>query len=67
MSPLNEEAQDLRKDIRYAYAKHPDPSSDGSFGCSLKNIMLLSCGKPGNLGFPVCCIERYIFDRNSGY
>ncbi|HHT85146.1 MAG: hypothetical protein ACOX34_07305 [Bacillota bacterium] len=62
-----EELQDLRKDIRYAYAKHPDPSSDGSFRVFPEEHNAAFLRKAGEiLGFPVCCIERYIFDRNSG-
>ncbi len=62
-----EELQDLRKDIRYNFAKNPDPSLSGSlrvFPEEHNSAFLRKAG--GILGFPDCCIERYVFDRNSG-
>ncbi|HHW18792.1 MAG TPA: hypothetical protein GXX30_07810 [Firmicutes bacterium] len=62
-----EELQDLRKDIRYEAMKSPDPSTPPYAKAfpEEKNAGYLK--KLGSiLGFPVCCIDRYIFDRDSG-
>lgn len=62
-----EELQDLRKDIRYYSARNPDPSSQGSIRVFPEEFNNAYLKKAGNLlGFPICCIDRYVFDRNSG-
>ncbi|MGI6620783.1 MAG: hypothetical protein ACOX35_04935 [Bacillota bacterium] len=64
---LLEELQDMRKDIRYDYARNPDVLADGTFRVFPEEHNVAFLQKAGEiLGFPVCCIERYAFDRNSG-
>ncbi|HHY12440.1 MAG TPA: hypothetical protein GX529_07405 [Firmicutes bacterium] len=62
-----EELQDLRKDIRYDFARNPDPSLSGSFRVFPEEHNAAFLKKAGRiLGFPACCIDRYVFDRSSG-
>ncbi len=62
-----EELQDLRKDIRYDAVRNPDPAIQGSFRVFPEEFNDAYLKKAGSiLGFPVCCIDRYVFDRNSG-
>lgn len=62
-----EELQDLRKDIRYNFARNPDPSVSASVRIFPEEHNATFLRKAGSiLGFPDCCIERYVFDRESG-
>lgn len=62
-----EELQDMRKDIRYNQMKVADPSVPAyarAFPEERDSGYLKKLGTL--LGFPQCCIDRYIFDRESG-
>lgn len=62
-----EKLQDLRKDIRYEFAKRPDPSIPGALRAFPEEHTASFLTKSGKiLGYPVCCIDRYVFDRQSG-
>ena len=62
-----EKIKDMRKDIRYDALRHPDlsvPAYARAFPEERKSSYLKELGLL--LGYPECCIERYVFDRNSG-
>ena len=62
-----EELQDLRKDIRYERMRVPQgdaPAHARAFPEELNAAYLKKLG--AILGFPICCVERYVFDRESG-
>lgn len=62
-----DELQDLRKDIRYEAMHNYDPSAPAyvrAFPEERNSAYLKKLGTI--LGFPRCCIERYVFDRSSG-
>ena len=62
-----EDLQDLRKDIRYNSMRNPDPSATGSLRVFPEEHHPAFLTKAGTiLGFPPCCIDRYVFDRGSG-
>jgi hypothetical protein len=60
------ELQDMRKDIRYRSLRMPDSSAvyARAFPEEQNPAYLKMLG--GILGFPECCIDRYVFDRQSG-
>lgn len=59
--------QDLRKDIRYSSMRNPDPSAAGTLRVFPEEHHPAFLRKAGTiLGFPACCIDRYVFDRGSG-
>jgi hypothetical protein len=62
-----DELQDLRKDIRYNRMKTPPgnaPVYSRAFPEEANGVYLKKLGSI--LGFPLCCVERYVFDRGSG-
>ena len=62
-----DELQDLRKDIRYERMRMPagdTPIHARAFPEELNAAYLKKLGSI--LGFPVCCVDRYVFDRESG-
>jgi len=62
-----EELQDLRKDIRYEAMKSLDPSAPAYVKAFPEERNAAFLKRLGSiLGFPSCCIDRYVFDRNSG-
>lgn len=60
------ELQDMRKDIRYHSIRTPDSSAvyARAFPEEQNPAYLKMLGSI--LGFPECCIDRYVFDRQSG-
>ena len=60
------ELQDLRKDIRYQKLRTPDSSAvyARAFPEEQNAAYVKTLG--AILGFPACCIDRYLFDRQSG-
>lgn len=61
-----EELQDLRKDIRYERLRTPPgggPIYSRAFPEEQHSAYLKKLG--AILGFPLCCIDRYVFDRES--
>ncbi len=62
-----EELQDMRKDIRWDAMRSPDLSAPVSLRAFPEENSPAFLRKIGSiLGFPPCCIDRYIFDRGSG-
>lgn len=62
-----EELNDLRKDIRYNAMKSFDSSVPVYARAFPEERDAAYLKKLGTLlGFPVCCVDRYVFDRNSG-
>lgn len=62
-----EELQDIRKDIRYDSMKSPDLSAPVSLRAFPEEINTSFMKKlAAILDFPVCCADRYAFDRTSG-
>lgn len=62
-----EELQDLRKDIRYERLRTPSgnaPIHARAFPEEMNSAYLKKLG--AILGYPACCIDRYVFDRDSG-
>lgn len=61
------ELQDIRKDVRYASMKAPDPSIPVSLRAFPEERSTSYMKKLASiLGFPICCADRYVFDRSSG-
>ncbi len=61
-----EELQDLRKDIRYERLRTPlgtTPVYTRAFPEEQHSAYLKKLGSI--LGFPICCVDRYVFDRDS--
>lgn len=61
-----DELQELRKDIRWEKMRTPAGSQPGyarAFPEEMNPVYLKKLGRI--LGFPICCIERYAFDRES--
>lgn len=60
------ELQDMRKDIRYHRLRTPDSGAvyARAFPEEQNPAYLKTLGTI--LGFPPCCIDRYVFDRQSG-
>lgn len=61
-----DELQDLRKDIRWEKSRTAGGNQPGyarAFPEEMNPVYLKKLGRL--LGFPVCCIERYAFDRES--
>ncbi|MEX0974339.1 MAG: hypothetical protein WD024_03170 [Bacillota bacterium] len=61
-----DELQDMRKDIRYERLRGPmgtTPLYSRAFPEELHTAYLKKLGSV--LGFPLCCIDRYAFDRDS--
>ncbi len=61
-----DELQEIRKDIRYQRLRTPDPGAIHvrAFPEEASPAYLKRLGSI--LGFPACCIDRYVFDRQSG-
>ena len=61
-----EELQDMRKDIRWEAWRYPNISAPVSLRAFPEESNPAFLRKIGDiLGFPACCIDRYIFDRGS--
>jgi hypothetical protein len=61
-----DELQDLRKDIRYERLRSPlgnTPLYSRAFPEEMHSAYLKKLGSI--LGFPLCCVDRYAFDRDS--
>lgn len=66
VAPELEELQDLRKDIRYERMRTPPgggPIYSRAFPEEQHAAYLKKLGSI--LGFPLCCVDRYVFDRES--
>lgn len=62
-----DELQDLRKDIRFDAMRSTDPSLPAYAKAFPEERNVTYLKKLGLLlGFPACCVERYVFDRQSG-
>jgi hypothetical protein len=62
-----EELQDMRKDIRWDFLRAHDRSVPPTFWAFPEELSPAFLRKLGDLlGYPACCIDRYIFDRSSG-
>lgn len=61
-----EELQDLRKDIRYERMRTPPGSGPAYSRAFPEEQHAAYLKKLGSiLGFPLCCVDRYAFDRDS--
>ena len=59
--------QDLRKDIRYERMRTPPGNAPVYARAFPEEVNTTYLKKLGSiLGFPLCCIDRYVFDRESG-
>jgi hypothetical protein len=63
-----EKLHEMRKDIRYEYRRNLKVSSNPIYASAFPEEANPTYLKTlGNiLGFPACCIDRYVFDRQSG-
>ncbi len=62
-----DELQDIRKDIRYQMFRTPDPGAAPHLRAFPEEGSAPYLKRLGTiLGFPACCIDRYVFDRQSG-
>ncbi|MGI6643965.1 MAG: hypothetical protein ACOX3V_08255 [Bacillota bacterium] len=62
-----DELQDMRKDIRYQTLRRPDRGASPHLRVFPEEGSAPYLKRLGAiLGFPACCIDRYVFDRQSG-